>query len=615
MERFHILYNEIIQNMKQNKPILGQNFIQLGMDLANKTTEIQQKTYIFEKMIEVFPEEPAFYYYMGYAIKDADPMRALPYFERSYSIEPNNLENCIDMGNILYQSGQGMKLIELGKTGKFDGFLKDARFLTIYTQAKCEQFHYKDCLTYLLYLIKSRSTEPALTEHDREWKFSNYLNTGHIYSIYSNHEKAVQYTEKAFEMSMKFNLNQKRKLSGIQNLLSFMDYGYMDTEVAYQKALRINEVILDKPSFSHDRPANSKVRIGYVSSDFANHAVSNFILPILKHHDHNRFEVYAYLAQPSQSYRTESIRAITRNIFDLDDLAAAKQIYSDHIDILVDLNGHTANSRIAVFAFRPAPIQISYIGYPNTTGLHAIQYRITDSVADHPETRQKYSETLIRLPKCFLLYESIGQMTPITPRKTGPIIILGALNKEKKNTTYVLETWKRVLEECPNTKLLIKLDGYDDVVARTQFYMKHLGVEKNRLLIFPKTSDPDYLRLFTMIDILLDTFPYSGTTTTCNTLYNSIPVVSYYHNDYHAHNVSSSILINMCSPEFVAKSRDEYVDIIKTLVSKPNKIDEYKQTLGKKFARLMSPQAFMKTYEARLEILGQKKDSVIEIRL
>jgi predicted O-linked N-acetylglucosamine transferase (SPINDLY family) len=417
---------------------------------------------------------------------------------------------------------------------------------------------------------------------------------------------------------MKFNLNRKRKLSGIQNLLSFMDYGYMDTDIAYQKALRINEVILDKPSFSHDRPANEKIRIGYVSSDFSNHAVSNFILPILKNHDHDRFEVYTYVAQPKQTYEAEYIQAIIRNIFDLDDLAAAKQIHSDRIDILVDLNGHTANSRIAVFAFRPAPIQISYIGYPNTTGLSAIHYRITDSVADHTETRQKYSETLIRLPKCFLLYESIGQTSPITPRKTGPVIILGALNKEKKNTTYVLETWKRVLKECPTVKLLIKLDGYDDIVARTEFYMKELGVEKTRLLIFPKTSDADYLRLFTMIDILLDTFPYSGTTTTCNTLYNSIPVVSHYHKDYHAHNVSSSILIHSGFPELVSYSRDEYVDIIKNLTSNPGKIDEYKRIIGPKFIQLMCARDFMKTYEARLDALvrtNQTKDSVIEIRL
>jgi len=183
----------------------------------------------------------------------------------------------------------------------------------------------------------------------------------------------------------------------------------------------------------------------------------------------------------------------------------------------------------------------------------------------------------------FLLYDSVNQETPLVPRKTKDVIFLGALNNEKKNSKVVLETWRKILQECPDTKLLIKLEAYDDLEERREYYMNRLNVKKDRLLLIIKTTNEGYNKLFTMVDILLDTFPYSGTTTTCNALYNSVPVVTLYNKDCHAHNVSSSILRNAGLDELVTETTEQYIDLVKTLVGDVGRINEYKRTIGPRF--------------------------------
>jgi predicted O-linked N-acetylglucosamine transferase (SPINDLY family) len=237
---------------------------------------------------------------------------------------------------------------------------------------------------------------------------------------------------------------------------------------------------------------------------------------------------------------------------------AAKIIYEDKIDILFDLNGHTDGSRLDVFTLNPAPVQITYMGYPNTTGLKSMHYRLTDNISDHPESKQKYSEKLVYLPSFFLVFKSIIQNTPIIPRKTDKTVYLGSLNKENKSSPDVLRVWKEIMKSNKNTKIIIKTNG---LIDRTDFYKKVLDITADRLILLDKSlSNEQYVALDSKIDILLDTFPYSGTTTTCNALYNSIPVITLYNKDYHSHNVSSSILTRCGFPELVAHTFQEYID-------------------------------------------------------
>jgi predicted O-linked N-acetylglucosamine transferase (SPINDLY family) len=407
-------------------------------------------------------------------------------------------------------------------------------------------------------------------------------------------------------------------LDGLSNLLALEDYNYHDYNTHYTKCLQINDLYPNKKQYSFYKN-HDKIRIGYISSDFSSHAVSNFILPILKNHNREHFEIHIFYNQKFIWEKYSDLKLYQHSIFNLSNEDAAELIYSFEIDILFDLNGYTENNRLDIFSLNPSPIQISYLGYPNTTGLNGIQYRITDKIADNIGSLQKYSETLIKMPKCFLLYDSINQVVPIVPRKTKDTIILGSLNNEKKNSKQLLETWKTILELCPNTKLLIKLIAYDDLVERQQFYMNKLNVSKDRLIMITKVDNNGYNKLFSMVDIVLDTFPYSGTTTTCNALYNSIPVVTMYHKDYHVHNVSSSILINAGLDELVCDDRNQYINLVKYLTKNPVKIDEYKKTVGEKFKKSMNVHEFMESYENILKDLYKKHvknivlDDIIEI--
>lgn len=162
-----------------------------------------------------------------------------------------------------------------------------------------------------------------------------------------------------------------------------------------------------------------------------------------------------------------------------------------------------------------------------------------------------------------------------------------------------MNAWKEILRQCSNTKLMIKIETFDNNEERMEYYTEHLETTPDRIII-NKLQNKEYNELFTKFDILLDTFPYSGTTTTCNTLYNSVPMVTLYNKDYHSHNVSASILSNASLSELVAYSVDEYVDIVKQLVNNPTRIDQYKRDIGSQFAKSMDPTVFMIDYESML---------------
>jgi len=616
MNEFLNTYNQITAQPKSINTI-GNHFVNQGMAIYNETTDLNVKEKVLSKLIDIFPNEPGFYYYMGYSLKDIYPERALPFHQKSYEINPDNVENLIDLCNLSIEKGDAKTVIEMDKKHPFGDLLKDVRLLTLYVQAKYKEHYYKDCLRYLLYIIKERSKIPAITKHDKEWKQSSYLNAGHMFSILGDHDNSLKYTEKAYEMCKKFDLDLKHKLTSLQNWVSLADYTYVEQDEHYKKALLINYHLpnIQKYNFPWN---HSKIRIGYLSSDFLHHAVSNFILPILKNHNRELFDVFLFSNQKDVWFKYQELNIPIISIYKLSMEDAANLIHSHEIDILFDLNGHTENSRLDIFSLNPAPIQISYLGYPNTTGLKAIRYRITDVIVDPVESLQKYSETLIRMPNCFLCYESVNQSEPQVPRKTKDTIVLGALNNEKKNSKYVLEAWKTILKDCPNTILLIKLESYDDLEERRKYYMSKLEVPSHRLLLLIKTSNDGYNKLFSMIDILLDTFPYSGTTTTCNALYNSIPVVTLYNKDYHCHNVSASLLKNAGLDELVSYSVDEYVWSVKQLVNNPKRIDEYKATISDRFRKSMNPNLFMKDYENVLKELYEinrknNTDYVIEI--
>jgi predicted O-linked N-acetylglucosamine transferase (SPINDLY family) len=607
------IFNSLESNISNNPFLKEQNkkiLYETGFRIISNSYDINIKDEILTKLITLYPDDSNLYLKMANMFKSINFQKAILWHKIAYQIDSTNIDNICDLFQIYLDTGLSKNVFEIKKNEKINQFMENERFLGLFARCHFQNLYYKNGVEYLLKLIKKNSKKNCITKEDKHKKWSNYHDIGFVYCVLGNIENALLYTNKATDLALKFDLHLKDKMLSFSNSLCYEDFGYPDNEELFKKYQKIHIYYADNPSFSFKNKTlkpNVKIRIGYVSSDFINHAVANFIFPILKNHDTAIFEIFLFVNNEEIIDKFKSLNHKYIFIDKLNDMEAAKMINNHNIDILIDLNGHTVNNRLGIFALHPAPIQITYLGYPNTTGMKSIQYRITDSIADNPETTQRYSEKLIRLPKCFLLFNSFNQLFPTTPRKTSKEILLGAINKENKNSKYVLETWSTILKECPNAKILIKLETFDNNEERMEFYTKQLNVPENRIKLINKLSNEEYDLLFTKFDILLDTFPYSGTTTTCNSLYNSIPIVSLYNKNQHSHNVSCSILTNCGLPELVAKTKDEYICIVKNLVNNPEKIDEYKNTIHEKFMKLMEPRPFMNSYEKILVDCYEKK--------
>jgi predicted O-linked N-acetylglucosamine transferase (SPINDLY family) len=610
------LYNQLIQNPK-SKDQIGSHLYKQGISIIKDTQNLIEKEETITKLLVLYPNESQLYYMMGELFKKSNPIKALVWYKICYQIDPNNKPNIIDMIITFFENGLTHQVFEIinPKEPIFMELMEDPRFLGTYSRCNFQQLYYKNGVPCLLKLIKLSSTKPCVTTEEKITKWANYHDLGYVYCAMGEIEKSLQYTNKAVELANKFNLDIWNKLLSFSNSLCYADFLYSDNDKIFEQYLKINNYLPDNPIFHYDarkkiiknlyestKTLPKKIKIGYLSSDFMYHAVANFIIPILKNHDKTKFEIILYANQTQLDADIfKSLNLQNHIIKNMSDKDVATLINKHNIDILFDLNGHTVNNRLGVFTYHPAPIQIAYLGFPNTTGLKSIQYRITDVVADPATSKQRYSETLLKLPRCFLLYKSINQQEPMVPRITPTNkIIIAAINKENKNSTFVLEIWKKILKHCPNTNIMIKLETFDNNEERMEFYSQKLDTNPERIILINKLQNDDYNKIFSKIDILLDPFPYSGTTTTCNALFNSIPLVSLYNENYHAHNVSCSLLINCGLSDLVAKTEEEYIDIIKYLVDNPWKIDEYKKTIHEKFMKLMEPGPFMKEYEGVL---------------
>lgn len=334
--------------------------------------------------------------------------------------------------------------------------------------------------------------------------------------------------------------------------------------------------------FSPDK----RLRIGYVSPDFVRHSVSYFIEPVLSHHDRNKFEVFAYHCAPGSDEVTRRLGQQVehwRNVARLSPLDLAEQIRSDGIDLLIDLAGHTANHRLLTFAMKPAPVQISYLGYPNTSGLDTMDYRISDGRADPVDQAEFCSESLLRLADCFHCYQPEPDL-PLTiapPSEQQGDITFGSFNVLGKISDQVLAAWAAILTRTPGARLRLKSFGLISTRARTRLgeRLAAAGIAAERVLLDPATvTHREHMAHYRSIDIALDTFPYNGTTTTCEALWMGVPVVALA-GDRHASRVGVSLLTAAGLPELIADSVDDYVERAVALAADLQRLRQYHGTL------------------------------------
>lgn len=349
----------------------------------------------------------------------------------------------------------------------------------------------------------------------------------------------------------------------------------------YEERYGGTEADLSRPH-SNARDPGKRLKIGYVSSDFRKHSVAFFIEPILEGHDRTGFEVFCYSNVVRTDWFTDRIRGRSdhwRDIRGLGGQEVADQIRADGIDILIDLNGHTAHNSLPVFMFKPAPVQVTYLGYPSTTGLTAIDYRLTDRWADPPGAADEYSqEHLVRLPDCFHIYRPPTDRAPAVappPSKAGAPLTFGSFNNLMKVTPRVIAAWARILTGVPGSRLFLKAKQFESDVVKADVvaeFASH-GIAEDRLILSAMIGNlSDHLARYGDIDLGLDTFPYHGTTTTLEALYMGVPVLSVSGNR-HAARVGDSLLTAMGLDDILlAADVEDYVQRAVALAGTPDRL-------------------------------------------
>jgi predicted O-linked N-acetylglucosamine transferase (SPINDLY family) len=309
-----------------------------------------------------------------------------------------------------------------------------------------------------------------------------------------------------------------------------------------------------------------RIRVGYVSPNFSRHSVGYFIAPVIAAHDRRRFEVYCYYTHRLSDDATARIRASAdgwRDVATASDDALDALIRDDRIDVLVDLSGHCKGNRLAVFARKPASLQVTWLGYPDTTGLDAIDVRITDGIADPaPEADARHTERLWRVDGTFLAYEPPPDSPAIGARRGGMPVVFGSFNHAAKLNEPTITLWAEILARVPESRLVLKSGLFDHAVTRdrvVECFERH-GVAVERIEVEGWRADrASHLSLYGEIDIALDTYPYNGTTTTCESLWMGVPVVSRA-GRVHMSRVGTSILRCAGLDELVADSDAQYVE-------------------------------------------------------
>lgn len=346
--------------------------------------------------------------------------------------------------------------------------------------------------------------------------------------------------------------------------------------VAYDRALGS----FSAPTLPNAPVSSRKIRLAILSPDLRLHSCAYFLEPLLRNLDREQFELYLYhdhFREDGMSATLRTLATVWRNFVGQPSQQVEQTIRADAPDVLIDLAGHTGmTNRMPLFARRVAPVQITYLGYPNTTGLKAMDYRFSDALADPVGEADAFAtEKLVRFAPCAWTYQPSKDAPDcvVRPLDPGEPVTFGCFNTLSKITDGMLSVWARLLQNVAGSRLLLKGASLGDADVRARYLasFQRIGISAESVELIGRTPDTaSHLALYNRVDVALDTFPYHGTTTTCEALWMGVPVVSLA-GDRHMSRVGVSLLSAAGHPELVASSPDEYVRIASELASNPTK--------------------------------------------
>jgi protein O-GlcNAc transferase len=362
-----------------------------------------------------------------------------------------------------------------------------------------------------------------------------------------------------------------------------------------------------------DRNPDRVLKIGYVSPDFRQHAVAGFIESLLANHDRKRFHVTSYFNGSRPDEMTERLRKMSDSwqvIFGYSDQQIAAKIKSDRIDVLVDLAGHTAGNRMLLFAQRPAPLQLTMFGYPNTTGITAIDYRVTDAVSDPQNQEEFYAEQLLRLPRLGWVYNPPVQSPAVTPLPSlkAKTFIFGCLNNPAKISEACLNAWSEILQAVPNSRLVLLAGQSNAGAKRLSDRFTKAGIPRERIELIYRLPRDQYFTAYEGLDLALDPFPYNGGVTTCDALWMGVPVLTVEGPSY-ASRQGLALLEALGLSDFVAKKPSDLAGLAQSWSDRRPELAQLRASLRNRMqmSAICDQPGYVKSFETELLKVWKQK--------
>lgn len=541
----------------------------LGIQLRREG-KLKESIKHMKKALFYFMEYPECYYNLGIAYSELDQLeKSIYYYQMSVHFNPKLAEAYNNMGILYKKLENTQQAIECYKTAiSLNPNLSETyNNLAVLYSIQGNMDLSTDCVR------KAIQVNPNNPE--------TFNNLAVVLRDEGKVEEAISFFEKALKIDIHSrNAGQNRLLA-----LNFL-YGNHTKE---HKIWGDNMMKIYKKytTYNNKKDPKKQIKVGYISPDFFTHSVSYFIDNPLKYATKD-FKIYLYSNVQREDNKTQYFKSLGhewRDIQNMNPVQICELIRNDEIDILIELAGHSANNKLDVMAMKPAPIQVTWIGYPNTTGLPTIDYRIVDSFTDPEDMEQEPSEKLIRL-KYFLCYnpgEDIIDFSP-PPYFKNEFITFGTFNNMAKITKDVVTCWIQIMKNVPNSRLVLKSKPFFVERIRNEFtkQFEDEGIDKSRIIPLNLISNHKaHLSSYSYMDISLDVFPYAGTTTTCETLFMGVPVITLKGNS-HAHNVGVSLLTALGYDEFIAKSKEEYIKKAIELANDPEKLLNVRKEMRKR---------------------------------
>lgn len=553
------------------------------------------------------------FYQAGNALAAQGRMsQAVLQYEQALGLKPDYAEACSNLGNALAALGQSDRAIasfERALSIRPDAQIHFNLAGVLEGQGRVDQAigHYEHGLSLRpghaeahnnlgSLVMRSRGVIEAVSHLQQAIALKPYLSEAH-----NNLGLAVQDMGEADEALHHFATALKLNPDFIEahsNLLLGLNYApgtapedVYDAHADYGRKMEKPFVVSNQEG-GCTRVQQGRLKLGYVSADFRQHSVAHFIEPVLVHHDHGQFEIFCYANHVRDDAVTKRLKSLADhwlNIAHLPDEAFAQQVRVDGIDILVDLTGHMMNNRLPVFARKPAPVQVSWLGYPATTGLTTMDFRITDGLADPVGmTEHLHTETLVRMPECFSVYQPPVDAPEISglPAWQNGHVTFGSFNKLAKITPEVMKVWAGLLLAVPGSRLMLKTGVLAESAMRQRVrrIFDELGVTTDRLeLLGHDESQEAHLKQYARIDIGLDPFPYNGTTTTCEALWMGVPVLTLAGHT-HVSRVGLSQMTNLGLADLVCETESEYIATGVRLASDLGALGSLRQGLRSRMA-------------------------------